>query len=183
MATASVQQLDIRDSEVRPISREAAAAVITLFEPMPAIVTHSFGLFFGNTLAAVCCFGPHYGHNIRQQADCIGLLRGACLPEAPRNSGSRLIRQAMKQLPQQIRTVAAFSDPTHGERGAIYREAGFTDIGASPGGRRVLVHHQGRVLSERSARRRFGTSSAHRLAAMGMRVESTPRRLRYVAMR
>jgi hypothetical protein len=105
---------DIRDSVVRPISREAAARVITLFEPMPAIVTHTFGLFFGDTLAAVCCFGPHYLANIRAQPGCIALLRGACLPQAPRNSGSRLIRGAMRQLPPQYRVVTAFADALHG---------------------------------------------------------------------
>jgi hypothetical protein len=76
---------------VRPISREAAARVITLFEPMPAIVTHCFGLFFGDTLAGAVVYGPEYGHNLRPATGNIGLLRGASLPQAPRNSGSRLI--------------------------------------------------------------------------------------------
>jgi hypothetical protein len=183
MAESTAAPLDIRDSVVRPISREAAVRVITLFEPMPAIVTHTFGLFFGDTMAAVCCFGPHYLANIRAQPGCIALLRGACLPQAPRNSGSRLIRGAMRQLQPQYRVVTAFADALHGERGAIYQAAGFAELGPSSGGRRVFVHHQGKVLSDRGARRRFGTSSAPRLAAMGLRVETTPRRTRYLCSR
>jgi hypothetical protein len=65
MAASTVAPFDIRDSVVRPISREAAARVITLFEPMPAIVTHTFGLFFGDMLAAVVVYGPESGHNLR----------------------------------------------------------------------------------------------------------------------
>jgi hypothetical protein len=180
MAASTAAPLDIRDSVVRPISREAAARVITLFEPMPAVVTHAFGLFFGDTLAAAVVYGPEYGHNLRPTMGNIGLLRGASLPWAPRNCGSKLVRASMRLLPPQFTRVVAFSDPTHGERGVIYRAAGFTEIGPSLGGRRVFVHHQGKVLSDRSARRVFGTSSAPRLAAMGLRVETTPRRTRWL---
>ena len=105
------------------------------------------------------------------------------MPWAPRNCASKLIRCAMDQLPPQVRTVVAFSDATVGETGTIYRAAGFACIGASRGGRRVLVHHKGKVLSERSARRLFGTSSAPRLAALGLKVETVPRRERYLAVR
>jgi hypothetical protein len=176
-------QRDLRNSEVRPISRSTAAAVIKLFEPMARVVTHSYGLFFGDALVAVCAFGPLYSGNLHQRPGCIGLLRGACLPEAPRNSGSRLIRGAMKMLPPQYSSVEAFSDSTHGEKGAIYKAAGFTDLGPSVGGHRVVVHHEGKTFHDRSARRRFGTASAPKLAAMGMRVELIPRRRRYVAVR
>ena len=163
--------------------REAAARVITLFEPMPAIVTHCFGLFFGDTLAGAVVYGPEYGYNLRPATGNIGLLRGASLPQAPRNSGSRLIRQSMRQLPPQYRVVTAFVDHTHGEFGRVSRAAGFTEVGPSQGGRRVQIYHRGKLISERSARRQFGTSSAPRLAAMGLRVETTPRRTRYLCSR
>jgi hypothetical protein len=39
--------------------------------------------------------------------------------------------------------------------------------------------YQGRVLSERSARRGFGTASAVKLASFGLKVETVPRRTRY----
>jgi hypothetical protein len=42
---------------------------------------------------------------------------------------------------------------------------------------------RGRVLSERSARRLFGTSSVPKLAALGLKVETVPRRFRYVLAR
>jgi hypothetical protein len=89
----------------------------------------------------------------------------------------------MDLLPACFSSVIAYADATLGERGAIYRAAGFTPIGASCGGRRVKVHFQGRVLSERAARRRFGTSSAPKLGALGLKVETFPRRLRWIAFR
>jgi hypothetical protein len=77
--------------------------------------------------------------------------------------------------------VTAFADSTLGESGAIYRAAGFTPIGASSGGRRIKAHHQGRQISERAARRKFGTASAAALAALGLKVETAPRRSRWIA--
>jgi hypothetical protein len=56
----------------------------------------------------------------------------------------------------------------------IYKAAGFQLVGPSRGGRRVMVHYAGRVLSERSARRLFGTSSVPKLAALGLKVETVP---------
>jgi hypothetical protein len=173
---------DIRLAEIRPITRQAAAAVITLFEPMPAVVTHCFGLFFGPVLAGAVCFGPDYVANLRPQPESIALKRGVLLPHAPRNSASKLIRGSMRQLPSEYRTVTAYVDCTHGERGVVLKAAGFT-IGPSYSGRRVLVYHRGKFISERMARHRFGTSSALRLAAMGLRVETVPRRTRYTAAR
>jgi hypothetical protein len=79
--------------------------------------------------------------------------------------------------------VTAFSDSTLGERGVIYQAAGFLPVGASRGGRRVLVRYQGQWLSERSARARFGTGSAQQLAKLGFKVETMPRRQRWFAFR
>jgi hypothetical protein len=70
-----------------------------------------------------------------------------------------------------------------GNRAYVSRAAGFEEIGPSRGGRRVLVHYQGRVISEREARRLFGTSRAAKLAALGLKVETVPRRARWCAER
>jgi hypothetical protein len=176
--------LDIRAAQVRPISWQAAAAIITCYEPMPAVAPLTFGLFLGPALAAAVAYGPDYAANLRaSDASVIALLRGACAPWAPRNCASALIRRSMRLLPPEYKVVTAFSDRSLGERGVIYRAAGFICAGASRGGRRVLIHYQGKVLSERSARRKFGTSSATQLAALGLKVETVPRRLRYFAFR
>jgi hypothetical protein len=55
---------------------------------------------------------------------------------------------------------------------AIYKAAGFLPSPGANGGRRALVRLRGVYLSERSARARFGTSSARKLAKLGLRVET-----------
>jgi hypothetical protein len=174
--------VSLADAVVRPISLRQARRIVEQYEPMCAIAIHAYGLFIAGALASVVVFGAHPAGNLSpRHAGRIALLRGATLPWAPRNCGSKLIRRAMALLPARYTAVTAFSDPTLGENGTIYRAAGFRCIGPSSGGRRVLVHYQGRVLSERAARSRFGTS-ATRLAALGLKVETVPRRERWVAV-
>src|SRR4029077_6610156 len=48
---------------------------------------------------------------------------------------------------------------------------------------RLLVHDGERTLSERTARRKYGTSSAAALEGVGLPVERVPRRGRYFAFR
>jgi hypothetical protein len=48
---------------------------------------------------------------------------------------------------------------------------------------RIKVAERAELISERSPRRRFGTGSAAKLAAMGFRVETVPRRSRWFAFR
>jgi hypothetical protein len=178
---------------VQPISWDDAKTIITLYEPMPRVSNGlAYGLFIGDALAGAVVFGPDPAANLgvwrRYGCDgqIIALLRGACAPWAPRNAGSKLLRGAMRMLPDHYKVVTAFSDATLGERGVIYKAAGFIAAGvmANKGRRRrVLIRYRGKMLSERSARRRFGTSSARRLAKLGFKVETVPRRSRYFAFR
>jgi hypothetical protein len=176
--------VSLAQAAVRPVPLRDARHIVEQHERMCGVGTLAYGLFIGHSLASVVIFGPHPGSNLSpRNGQTIALLRGVTLPWAPRNCASKLIRRAMDQLPERYTDVVAFSDPTLGENGTIYRAAGFVCAGASRGGRRVLVHYAGRVLSERSARRKFGTASAPRLAALGLKVETVPRRCRYVAFR
>lgn len=177
------------NATVRPITWQAAKEIITLYEPM-LNGGLAYGLFIDGTLAGAVVFGPEPAANLRvwDRYDwtdkIICLQRGACAPWAPRNTASKLIRRAMRLLPQRYKVVTALSDVTLGERGAIYRAAGFHSVGVmATGGRRVLVRYRGKWLSERSARRHFGTASARQLAKLGFKVETVPRRARYFAFR
>jgi hypothetical protein len=169
---------------VRPVPLCEARPIIEQKEPMCGVAIAAYGLFLGPALASVVVFGVHPASNLSPRHNqTIALLRGVTLPWAPRNCGSKLIRRAMDLLPARYASVTAFSDSTLGEYGTIYRAAGFASVGASCGGRRVLVHHEGRLLSERTARRRFGTASAPKLAVLGLKVETVPRRSRWIAER
>jgi hypothetical protein len=176
--------VSLAHATVRPVPLREARPIIEAHEPMCAAPTFAFALFLGNALASVVVFGVHPASNrVSGYQQTIALLRGVTLPWAPRNCGSKLIRRAIDLLPSNYTTVIAFADATLGETGVIYRAAGFQPLGPSRGSRRILVHHQGRVLSERTTRHRFGTTSAPRLAALGLKVETVPRRSRWVVCR
>jgi hypothetical protein len=89
----------------------------------------------------------------------------------------------MKLLPARYRVVTATSDPTAGEIGTVYQACGFDHVGQMHPGTRALIIHEGRVVSERQAKRRFGTCGRRQLAALGIRAYLVPRRSRYFAFR
>jgi len=63
------------------------------------------------------------------------------------------------------------------------RPLGSNYVGTMYPGTRLLVHDGERTLSERTARRKYGTSSAAALEGLGLTVERVPRRGRYFAFR
>jgi hypothetical protein len=50
-------------------------------------------------------------------------------------------------------------------------------------GTRALIHYAGRIISERTAKQRFGTCGRRTLAKLGIRSLLVPRRTRYFAFR
>jgi hypothetical protein len=156
---------------------------------MPAVATHAFGIFFGARCGGAVVFGPEYTENrgvwSRYGFDgkIIALLRGACEPWAPPHSASKLIRRAMRLLPEHYRVVTATCDATAGEVGTIYQAASFDYVGQMHSGGRALIWWRGKILSERQAKRQFGTQGRKRLAALGIRSHLVPRRARYFAFR
>jgi hypothetical protein len=183
---------DIGTAEVRAILLTEARTIIEKHEylgTMPAVARWAFGIFFGERCGGAVVFGPEYAEN-RGVWDrygftgrIIGLLRGACLPWAHPHSASKLIRRAMALLPDRYKVVTATCCSAAGEIGSVYQAAGFDYVGQMYGGTRTLIHYQGKIISERSAKRRFGTCGRHELAALGIRSHLVPRRSRYFAFR
>jgi len=89
----------------------------------------------------------------------------------------------MRLLPARYKVVTATIDPRASEFGIVYQAAGFHYVGTMYPGTRLLVHDGERTLSERTARRKYGTSSAAALEGLGLTVERVPRRGRYFAFR
>jgi hypothetical protein len=176
---------------VRPIPLSDARAIIEKHEwlgSMP-VARWAFGIFFGDRCGGVVVFGDEYAEN-RGVWDkygftgrIIGLLRGACLPWAHPHSASKLIRGAMRLLPERFRVVTATCCAAAGEIGTVYQAAGFDYVGQMYGGTRAVIHYAGRIISERDAKRRFDTSGRRALAALGIRSHLVPRRCRYFAFR
>jgi hypothetical protein len=155
---------------------------------MPAVAVHAFGIFFGERCGSRSSSGPSTRRTVASgrygfAGKIIALLRGACEPWAHQHSASKLIRRAMRLLPERYKVVTATCDAAAGEVGTIYQAAGFDYVGQMHGGARALIHWRGKIISGRQAKRRFGTEGRKRLAALGIRSHLVPRRTRYFAFR
>jgi hypothetical protein len=142
---------DFKNATVREISLQDARNVIVAHEYLGALGSPEFayGLFFGEHLAGVVCFGSTAGTKVRasvcgaEHADkVISLTRGCCLPWAdpPRKSSdgrvhtgaaaSYLISAACRQLTARgYHVFVAYADPQAGERGVIFRSCNFLYCG------------------------------------------------------
>jgi hypothetical protein len=183
---------DIGSATVRPISLSITRSIIERFEylgKMPAVARYAFGLFFGERIGGVAVFGDEYCENLGNwdrygfTGKIIALLRGACLPWAHSHSASKLIRKSMALLPERYRVITATCCAVAGEVGTVYQAAGFDFVGAMYPGTRALIHFAGEIISERHAKRRFGTCGRRALARLGIRSHLVPRRSRYFAFR
>jgi hypothetical protein len=185
---------DIKSSTIREICYADAEAIISKYEylkRMPASVRYCFGIFFGDRLGGAVVYADEPGENlgIWQRYEFAGkiicLARGACTHWAHPHSGSKLIRRSMRLLPACYQVITATVDPAAGEVGVVYQAAGFDYVGtmASGGDRLRVSDRLNRVVSDRSARRKFGSSSINNLLHQGLRVEQVPRKGRYFAFR
>jgi hypothetical protein len=182
----------IGSATVRPIPLSEARAIIEQHEylgTMPAVARCAFGIFFGERLGGAVVYGDEYTEN-RGVWDrygftgrIIALLRGACLPWAHPRAASKLIRRSMALLPERFRVVTDTCCKAAGEIGTIYQAAGFAYLGQMYRGSRALIHYAGKIISERQAKRKFGTCGRRALAKLGIRAHLVPRRSRYFAFR
>ncbi|GAB4125016.1 MAG: hypothetical protein Tsb0027_23750 [Wenzhouxiangellaceae bacterium] len=115
------------------------------------------------------CFALHRGI-FAQIADkyelrVYQLTRGGTAPLAPRNTGSWIVSQGLKQLKSARGEclVVAYSDPYFNEIGTIYQAANFLFLGKTdPKGQSDYVIN-GQFMSGWKVRRRFGTRDMTKL--------------------
>jgi hypothetical protein len=133
--------------------------------------------FFGlhapdGQLLGVVGFG--LGAHDASRCGALVLERGFTLPHAPPNAATHLIGRALRALRQMgWRRFKAFSDPSAGETGAIYRAAGFKRAAPTKHGKwkwRYALKVGNRILSDRAIRRRCGTYAVAREAGSLIKV-------------
>lgn len=138
----------LNGARVERISNEEASTIILKFEWLRTMASGTvacYGLKIGGELLGAACFAC-LGGKIRQL--CIGstlnethelaaktvcLARGACVPWAPKNAASFLIRYACRQAHQDFgwRVFFAYSDHEAGEVGTVYQACHWYFIGDS----------------------------------------------------
>jgi hypothetical protein len=198
--------LSIASTIVRPITYATAARVIHEYEwlgTMPAVTFEGlcFGIIYrqrdggGEMCGGAVVYSPEYSANMASTWDRYGftgriilLARGACAHWAHEHSASRLIRRSMRMLPKQFEIVTATVDARAGEIGTIYQACGFHYVGVMPGAggapRTAARDAEGRILTRRTLRHRYGTTKPEELARVpGIILDTNPAKGRYFAFR
>lgn len=148
---------DMSAAEVRPISHEEAKSVIMKYEWLGNMGTtaRAFGLFFGEELAGVVCFGHPKSPSVlnvcgEEHADKVyWLARGACVHWAHPHSGSFLITEACKQMGGPWKTrdgrdmpakfvFLATADTDANEIGTLYQSCNWVYLGTAAAPRMFL---------------------------------------------
>jgi hypothetical protein len=132
---------DFKNATVREISLSEARNLVVASEWLGNLGSSefAFGLFFGEYLAGVACFGSTAGTNVKasvcgsEHADKVTTLtRGCCLHWTHPHSGSFLVSAACREMTKKgFHIIVAFSDPQANERGVIFRACNFLYCGTT----------------------------------------------------
>ena len=134
---------DFTHARVEQISYDTAKNVILANEYLGSMgsATHCIGLYFGEHLGSVVCFGSVAGTNVAasvcgpEHADKVTVLvRGATEPWAHKHSASYLIAKACDLMAAKGKPITvAYGDPSGGEVGQIYSACNFLYAGLTKG--------------------------------------------------
>jgi hypothetical protein len=157
----------LRSCTVEVMARAEARALIRRHEHLRTVGNASVfvGLrdHCGRVLALV-----GFGHGPHAAGGDVVLERGFTRRRAPANAASYLISRALRWGARALgwRVVRAYSDPRFGERGAVYRAAGFAPCPPSRHRNRFryALVQAGRVMSDRAIYRLHGSHAAARAA-------------------
>jgi hypothetical protein len=144
---------DFSQATIEQISYDVAKNVILRNEYLGSMgsASHCFGLYFGEYLASVVCFGSVAGTKVAasvcgpQHADKVTVLvRGATEHWAHEHSASYLIPRACDMMAAKGKPIiVAYSDPAGGEVGTIYSAVNFIYTGTT-GGTEVFITPDGK---------------------------------------
>lgn len=193
--------LELKDTILKPITREVAKSFIEKYEWLGTLGTFKFGygLYFpyksgsGHKLGGVACFSPTTtwqasvsicGEKYKDKV--ILLSRGACANWCEPNTNSHLISKVLKAVERdtEYRIVLAYSDRRAGEVGTVYQATNFLFIGLGATGFDNVPANLVNINDMRFHTRGLPKElkSARRLREAGMEVLKVPRanKCRYV---
>jgi hypothetical protein len=149
---------DVKKSKVRQITRSEAESIILKYEwlaadpnkaaPLGRGISAYYGLIYDDELIGASCWGK-MGKEVglicypEAKANTVCLMRGACVPHAPKNAASfftqRACLQAYKDFGWEV--VFAYSDTDEaGEMGTVYQACGWYYLGQGLGRGERGVH-------------------------------------------
>lgn len=144
------QIASLQGAIVKRVSNQQAKDIITKYEwlqKMGSGTIACYGLFVNEELLGVACFakmGQKIGEICRGETSeetnalaeaTVCLQRGACVPHAPKNAASFLIRWACRLASKEFdwKIFFAYSDSQAGEIGTVYQAVGWHYIGTGLG--------------------------------------------------
>jgi hypothetical protein len=184
-------------AELARLSRKEASNFVEQYEHLGNVglgVWH-WGLYLDGILASVVsfgvpCFAPRRGFlaetSRMSNARVLQLCRGATAFWAPRNTPSRTIGLALKQISMEFGPclVVAYADLGFSEVGTIYQSSNgiYTGVTNPKGQANYRIH--GRIVSGWVVRKRFGTRCRLRLRKIDPDVAVLPLqpKLRYILL-
>ena len=182
--TPALQDYRPKEIRVRPIPHSVAGQICRAHHYLgtyPGGAALAFGIFVCDKLAgiAVLGVGPPNGHRLlrdarREQVLC--LARFWLDDLLPRNSESRSLAVILRYLRKRqstVKTVVAYSDPSAGHTGGIYRACGFLYLGLSDS-TPLYKLSDGSVQHSRTLGHRYGSRSQKYLASQGLEVSLVP---------
>lgn len=135
-----VQNPRLEDAVIREIDWRSASSIILKYEWLGNMGTteYAFGMFYGDYLAGVACFGRTAGSNVtasicgqENASRAITLCRGACVHWAHPHSASFLINKACALMTAKgFNIFVAYSDVEAGEIGTVYQASNWLYCGA-----------------------------------------------------
>ena len=174
--------LDLSNAVVKPVDLSLAKKIIEEYEYLGCIAAVNwfhYGIFFKDVKSneeicgGVVIFGQEYAENqgvwdkYGYTGKIILLNRGVCLHWTPINTNSKLIMEAIKQLPEKYSVITCTTDPDAGEIGTIYQACNFHYVGAMRKNKeRTNVIINGKKYGSRSVRQKYGTMAKDRLPAL-----------------
>jgi len=154
--------------EVRPIQKweiEPWLLFKHYAKRMPSI-SYAFGLYENKCLIGVCCFGlgGNTGNNMIGGYNTLELQRLCVNDDAPKNSSSFLVGNALKMLPSPM-IIVSYADQNVGHVGYIYQATNWIYTGLSGTDHEFLK--DGRTYHRKGLFDRYGTGSVSFLEKKG----------------
>jgi hypothetical protein len=149
--SSRLQISSLSGASVEAVSRAEAEAVILKYEWLGTVgqgASAFYELKINGELLGVACFGVGGSREARNIcgpeyiSSAVCLMRGACVPWAPKNAASFLIRNACRQAHKDFgwKIFFAYSDPDAGEIGTVYQASNWYYLGQGVGRKAGTVH-------------------------------------------